>query len=180
MDEHIKHQDPNKKDNDKQAMNDHTEDNVSIQASLNCQKELQDLKDKYIRVNADLQNFQARIAKERASWMYEAQAELILGLLSIVDNFERAFTEHQKQVHDEKFAAWLEGFELIGKELAKFLYDKGIREIDCSTTFDPHYHEAIAQIAVPDKQSNDIVDVAQKGYLFNDMVSRPAKVVVAK
>jgi len=181
MNVHPKHANSTNKEDTQQAdVRNNEQQQCSDQGLAHCQKELIDLKEKYFRVAADLQNFQARIAKERMLWTQEAQAELVLGLLSVLDNFDRALAEHQKQAHDEKFNAWVEGFELISKNLYKFLYDKGIREIDCSTTFDPQYHEAIAHIAVPDKQAGDIVEVAQKGYLFNDVVLRPAKVVVAK
>ncbi len=155
--------------------------NDAVQTELNvCQEELQNIKAQYMRVNADLQNFRNRIVKERMQWSRDSQAELILGLLSVLDDFDRALAEHEKDEHDEKFNAWLEGFELIGKQLYKFLYDKGVREIDCSTVFDPEVHEAIAQLASPEHKTDDIVEVFQKGYLFNDKVIRPAKVSVAK
>jgi molecular chaperone GrpE len=145
-----------------------------------CKAEVVVLKEKFLRVNADFQNFQARVTKERVMWAREAQSELIVGFLSVLDNFDRAFTEHQKQEHDEKMSAWLEGFELIGKNLHTFLQGKGIQEIDSSTTFDPEFHEAIAHIPDPQKKPGEIIETTQKGYLFKDVVIRPAKVVVAK
>jgi len=182
MTDHTKHANFTKKATEKQADENSVDKKIECTDSplKNCQKELQDMKEKYLRVSADLQNFQMRIAKERALWAQEAQADLVLGLLSVLDNFDRALAEHQKQEHDEKFNAWLEGFELISKNLYEFLYKKGIREIDCSTTFDPQYHEALAHVAVPDKKAGEIVEVIQKGYLFNDTIIRPARVAVAK
>ena len=180
MNDHTTSQDFNKNVVDEQVTTETNEQKEMKVENDACKVELQALKEKYVRVTADLKNFQARVAKERASWARDAQADLILGFLSILDNFDRALAEHQTQDHDEKFAAWLEGFELVGKNLSKFLKEKGIYEIDASTAFDPQFHEAIAHIADPNKKPGEIIEVTQKGYLFNDSVIRPAQVVVAK
>ncbi|HBR70284.1 TPA: nucleotide exchange factor GrpE [Candidatus Dependentiae bacterium] len=182
MNDHSTHEDSNKKVADEQEIThtDQTKQGVENEELAACKTELQDLKSKILRVTADFQNFQARIAKERTSWMRDAQIELMIGLLPVLDNFDRALTDHQKQEHGEVFTTWLTGFELIAKDLYKFLFEKGVREIDCSTTFDPQYHEAIAHVADPNKSSGEIIEVLQKGYLLNDTVIRPAKVIVAK
>jgi len=182
MSDHTKHANSTKNDTEIQA-----EEKVAggkgqeVHNQLkDCRKELQEFKEKYLRVAADLSNFQVRVAKERALWAQEAQTDLILGLLVVLDSFDRALSEHKKTESDEKFAEWLDGFELVSKNLYKFLHEKGVHEIDCSTTFDPQYHEALAHVAVPDKESGEVIEVMQKGYLFNDKVIRPAKVAVAK
>lgn len=143
-------------------------------------KELAELQDKFVRVSADLANFQLRVVKERALWVAQAQAEVFKKVITIVDDFDRALHEHQKSSDAASCQSWLAGFELIGKRLAKMLIDSGVREIDCSIPFDPHYHEAIVHVTVPEKKSGDIVEVLQKGYLFNDVVLRPARVSVAQ
>jgi molecular chaperone GrpE len=182
MKDHTTSKNSNNNVTDEQAINEtkQTECTCEPMELEVCKAEVAQLKEKFIRVSADLQNFQARVAKERVMWAREAQSDLILGFLSVLDNFDRALAEHHKQNHDEKFSVWLEGFELIGKNLDKFLKDKGVQEIDSSTIFDPEFHEAIAHIAVPEKKPGEIIETTQKGYLFKDVVIRPAKVVVAK
>lgn len=182
MNDNSAQDDSNKKVADEQATTstDQTIQDIDNKELAACKTELQDLKSKILRVTADFQNFQARISKERTSWMRDAQIELMIGLLPVLDNFDRALAEHQKQEHGEEFTTWLTGFALIAKDLQKFLYEKGVREIDYSTVFDPQYHEAVAHIADPTKNSGEIIEVLQKGYFLNDTVIRPAKVVVAK
>lgn len=169
--------------NNKMASEQDLMNGVDIESSMTdsgCKKELAELKDKFVRVSADLANFQLRVVKERASWVAQAQAEVFKQVITIVDDFERALYEHKKNADAVQCQTWLAGFELIGKRLAKMLVDGGVHEIDCLVPFDPHYHEAIMHVAVPDKKSGDIVDVLQKGYLFNDVVLRPARVSVAQ
>jgi len=144
-----------------------------------CQKEVQELKDKFVRVTADLQNFQARVTKERAAWTLEARVEIIKNVLAIVDDFERALAEQRKHENAE-LGAWLAGFELIGKRMTKLITDYGVTEVDCSGMFDPQKHEALMQVADAQKKSGEIVAVLQKGYQLNDIVIRPAKVSVAQ
>ena len=182
MNDHTTHENSNNNVADEQAIDQKKQEEITAETSeiQACKAEVADLKEKFVRVSADLKNFQARVTKERVMWAREAQTELILGFLSVLDNFDRALAEHQKQEHDEKFSAWVEGFELIGKNLYKFLNDKGVQEIDSSTTFDPEFHEAIAHIPDPQKKPGEIIETTQKGYLFKDVVIRPAKVVVAK
>ena len=144
-----------------------------------CQKEVQELKDKFVRVTADLQNFQARVTKERAAWALEARVEIIKNVLAIVDDFERALAEQRKHENAE-FGAWLAGFELIGKRMTKLITDYGVTEVDCSGMFDPQKHEALMQVVDSQKKSGEIVAVLQKGYQVNDTVIRPAKVSVAQ
>ena len=144
-----------------------------------CQKEVQELKDKFVRVTADLQNFQARVTKERAAWTLEARIEIIKNVLAIVDDFERALAEQRKH-EDAQLSAWLAGFELIGKRMSKLVADYDVKEIDCSGMFDPQKHEALMQVTDPQKKSGEIVAVLQKGYQLNDIVIRPAQVSVAQ
>jgi molecular chaperone GrpE len=143
-----------------------------------CTVELAQLKEQYVRVTADLQNFRNRVNKERAQWARDAKIEIIGAMLPIIDDFERAVV--RKGECDQSFNAWFEGFELIYKHLCKVVHSAGVREIDCTTTFDPEVHEAVAHIASPEHAAGDIVEVFQKGYLLNEKVIRPAKVGVAK
>lgn len=139
-----------------------------------------DLQEKLLRAHADLHNMQTRAAKDYANQMFQVKEQLLRGMLGVMDDFERALAEYRKQPRNEQLDAWFSGFELIVKRLALFLEKQGVREIDCSTTFNPQFHEALVHVAVPGKQTNDIVEILQKGYTLNDRVLRPAQVSVAQ
>ncbi|KKP29126.1 MAG: Protein GrpE [candidate division TM6 bacterium GW2011_GWF2_30_66] len=144
-----------------------------------CKKELEDGKERLVRVTADLQNFQRRVEKEKVQWINIAQTELLHGVLSVVDDFDRAMQESEKELSPE-VKVFFDGFSMTYKSFCKFLDDIGVKEITETKKFDPALHEAISQIDSVDNESGDIVVVAQKGYMFKNQVLRPAKVVVSK
>lgn len=142
-----------------------------------CQASLEEWKEKYLRVNADFDNFRKRTAKDQALWRQTAQIEVLLPIISIVDDFDRAL---ESQTGEQASHAGLEGFALIHKSLNKYLHSLGVEVMTDYDTFDPEYHEAIMQVDVPGYESGHIVSVLEKGYLFKGIVLRPAKVSVAK
>jgi len=152
----------------------------SCQVLDDCKRELEQVKEKLVRVTADLQNFKKRVEKEKFQWMFIAQSELISNLLSIVDDFDRALAEKKKEDISPELVAFLDGFAMISKSLYKFLEKYNVMEITETKRFDPNIHEAISQIDSPDHKAGDIVDVIQKGFMLKDKLLRPAKVVVAK
>jgi molecular chaperone GrpE len=144
-----------------------------------CLLQVAEWKDKYFRLGADFQNFKKRLEKEQASLKRTIQSDILLQILSIVDNFDRAFSENKNgEVSD--FKAWIEGFELIQKELYRLLERHSIKEIAARDDFDPELHEAVMQVASETRKSGEIVEVLQKGYLLDNHVLRPAKVSVAQ
>ncbi len=145
-----------------------------------CKNEVQVLKDSFLRLSADFENYKKRITKEKSEWLISAQNDIILDILNIVDDFDRAFTELHKKEISKEFQNWISGFELIHKSLYKLLNKYNVKEIQDNNIFNPEIHEAIAQVESADKKSGQIVNVAQKGFTFNNRVLRPAKVVVAK
>lgn len=158
------------------------EETASRQDQLDCLscKDFSAIKDSYIRLNADFENFKRRVQKDQINWVSAGQAKILLDMLPVVDDFDRALAEHEKEGHSEQLDSWLQGFELIRKSLYKFLESNGVKKIEQVQTFDPELHEAVTQIEVAGKNSGEIVDVIQQGFMFNDTVLRPAKVVVAK
>lgn len=145
-----------------------------------CKAELAHMSDRVARLQADFENYKRRQEKERAAWFTSAQSMVLLDLLAIVDDFERAMSEAQKNSgNNPELTNWLMGFVLIEKSLSKVLAKFGVTVMTDFTTFDPEKHEAIMQVD-SEKTSGSIVDVLQKGYLFKDTVLRPAKVSVAK
>lgn len=139
-----------------------------------CQSSLEEWKEKYVRVNADFDNFRKRTAKDQAFWRQTAQIEVLLPIISIVDDFDRAL-ESQNGEQGSR-----EGFELIHKSLNKYLHTLGVEVMTDYAVFNPEYHEAIMQVDASGQESGSVVSVLEKGYLFKGMVLRPAKVSVAK
>jgi len=139
--------------------------------------DLEEAKDKYLRLYSEFENFRRRTAKERLDLISSASADLMSALLPVIDDFERAHN-----AFDEKSEAKTvkEGYDLIYNKLKNIIEQKGLKAMDLKAgdDFDPEFHEAITQIPAPeDKLKGKIVDVIEKGYLLNDKVVRFAKVV---
>lgn len=136
--------------------------------------ELADFKDKYLRLYSEFDNFRKRTAKEKLDLIQNANEQLLIALLPIVDDFERA-SKANEESHD------VEGYKLIQDKFNKTIEKYGIKTMKAETgsDFDPDFHEAITQIPAPsEKLKGKIVDVIEKGYLLNEKVIRYAKVVV--
>lgn len=154
---------------------------VAGQSELDaCKQETAQWKDRYMRTRADFDNFSRRAEKERLQVTNLVQSEMLLDLLTIVDDFDRALEEHKKHDVTPDKQAWLAGFDMIRASLGKMLELYGVKTLQETAQFDPSIHEAVSQIPVEGKESGAIVHVAQKGYLRNGVILRPAKVVVAK
>ena len=140
-------------------------------------KEVADQKDKYLRLAAEFDNYRRRTAKERLDLIETASEGVIVSLLPIVDDFERAIDVLNKTKDAESAK---QGTELIYKKMTSLLKGRGVTEIEAvGKTLDTDMHEAVAQIPAKDpKQKGKIVEVAQKGYKLNGKVIRFAKVVV--
>ena len=141
--------------------------------------ELDEQKDKYVRLFAEFDNFKRRSAKERIELMQTAGKEVITSLLQVVDDMDRA----EKQMQGTKDAEQIkEGVLLVFNKLRKTLKSKGLEPMESiGTDFDVEKHEAITEIPVKDnKQKGKVVDEIEKGYYLNDKLIRFAKVVVGK
>lgn len=159
----------------------HEQSSNDLQAELDACKVTSDQwQQRFIQVSADMQNYKRRMEKEQLSWTRRAQEGVLVQLLPIVDDFDRALAEQKKHAVDQDLSAWMVGFEMISKELYKFLKSVHVTEILTSSAFDPELHEAVAQVEAPEVASGDIVEVLQKGYMLGDQVLRPAKVTVAR
>jgi len=144
-----------------------------------AQAALTDWSDKYLTLTADFQNYKKRVSQERLDWGSDAQKMVILDLLEIIDNFERALEQEKKRETTEG-SSWLTGFEMIHQSLEKMLAKFGVFAMSDYSAFNPKFHEALMQVESPETQPGDIVQVLQKGYLMHDKVIRPATVSVAK
>lgn len=141
--------------------------------------ELADLKDKYLRLAAEFENYKRRTTKERADLFKTANQELMVALLPVLDDFDRA-RHHTKDTDDA--TAVRESIDIIQNKLQKTLNQKGLAPMEVKGgAFDPDLHEAITQIPAPSEDlKGKIVDEVEKGYYLGDKVIRHAKVVLGQ
>ncbi|MBV6428212.1 MAG: Protein GrpE [Haliscomenobacter sp.] len=142
-------------------------------------KDHEELKDKYLRVYADFENFKKRAIKEKLDMIRTAAQDTITALLPVLDDFERARQNAEKEGSTEKMS---EGVLLVYHKLFSTLKGLGLEEmVSADQVFDPEVHEAITEIPAPtDDMKGKIVDTIQKGYKLGDKIIRYAKVVVGK
>lgn len=149
------------------------------ESSEKAEAHIREWAEKYLTLTADFENYKKRVSSERADWANEAQKRIVLDLLDVVDNFERALEQEKKRETSEG-TAWLAGFEMIYQSLEKLLTKYGVKQITDFSVFNPKYHEALMSVESDKHKSGDIVQVLQKGYLMNDKTIRPATVSVAQ
>ncbi len=139
-------------------------------------KELEEQKDRLLRVMADFDNFKKRAAAEREEIICFAGETFIAAILPILDNFDRAFASDHKQSPDE----FLKGMALIRRQLEDTLEKMGVKSIECvGKPFDPFLHHAI-MTRESDQPENTVLEETQKGYTLHGKVIRPAMVIVSK
>lgn len=143
------------------------------------QAELDEQKDKYMRLFAEFDNYKRRSAKERMELIQTAGKEVIMSLLEVLDDSERA--EKQLQQSDD-IGQIKEGIQLVFNKLRNTLQAKGVKPMESiNSVFDVEKHEAITEIPAPTPAlAGKVVDEVQKGYYLNDKLIRFAKVVVGK
>ena len=141
-------------------------------------EKLAELNDKYLRLHADFENFRRRTNKEKSELIMYGNKELILKILPVYDDFERAMELMEKS--DNKEAA-IDGIKLIFNKFTNTLQQAGLNEIDSNgKEFDPEIHEAITKIQMSPDMKGKVVDTMQKGYMLNDKIIRHSKVVVGE
>ncbi len=139
--------------------------------------ELQEQKDKYLRLMAEFDNFRRRTAKERLELIQTAGKDIVVSLLDVLDDCDRA--EKQLQT-SEDIALQKEGIQLVFNKLRSSLQAKGVKAMESiNTDFDVEKHEAITEIPAPTEDlKGKVLDEVTKGYYLNDKIIRFAKVVV--
>jgi molecular chaperone GrpE len=140
--------------------------------------EVQEAKDKYLRLYSEFENFRRRTAKERLDLIKTAHVDLMMALLPVLDDFERA----QKALEEsEDHKASKEGFDLIYNKFNNILQQNGLKPMKDKkgSDFNTEYHEAISQMPVDKKKlKGKVIDVVEKGYYLDEKVIRFAKVVL--
>lgn len=140
-------------------------------------KELDELRDKYVRLYADFDNHKKRTAREKLEITQTAGKDVIKDMLPVLDDFERALKALDKNADAE---AAKEGMQLIYNKLLNNLTAKGLKAMDCvGKDFNVEEHEAITEIPAPTpQQAGKVIDELEKGYYLNGKIIRFAKVVV--
>ncbi len=147
--------------------------------SEKLRSELQEQKDKYLRLFAEFDNYKRRTAKERIELMQTAGKEVITSMLDVLDDCDRA----EKQMQSTNDLTQIkEGVQLVFNKLRTTLTSKGLKAMESvKTEFDVEKHEAITEIPAPTEDlKGKVVDEVTKGYYLNDKLIRFAKVVVGK
>ena len=160
-----------------------TNEEQVVAEELSVEEQLtQDLakeKDKYLRLFAEFENYKRRTTKERIELFKTANQEVLLAMLPVLDDFDRAVVEIAKS--DDELLT--KGVELIHEKLKSTLVAKGLEQVDVKAgdAFDADFAEAITQIPAPsDKMKGKIVDVLEKGYKLGDKIIRFPKVVIGQ
>jgi molecular chaperone GrpE len=158
----------------------HLNDPLTEESELEkVRAELEEIKDKYLRKVAEFENVKRRHAKERIELIQTAGKEVIIDLLDVLDDCDRA----QKQLETSDDPKEIkEGVMLVFNKLRSILHAKGLKAMETKNQeFNPDLHEAITEIPAPTAElKNKIVDEVMKGYYLNDKIIRYAKVVVGK
>ncbi len=140
--------------------------------------ELDEQKDKYLRLFAEFDNFKRRSAKERMELIQTAGKDVVVSMLEVMDDCDRA--EKQLQTSND-VASIKEGISLVFNKLRSTLNNKGLKAMQSiNTEFDVEKHEAITEVPAADDMKGKVVDEVEKGYYLNDKIIRFAKVVVGK
>ena len=142
------------------------------------QAEVEEQKDKYLRLFAEFDNYKRRNAKEKIELIQTAGKDVIISLLEVMDDCDRA----EKQLTEsEDIAAQKQGVQLVFNKLRNTLQARGLSAMESiATDFDVEKHEAMTEIEVPEQQKGKVIDVVEKGYYLNNKIIRFAKVVVGK
>ncbi len=163
--------------NDDDQIEESKEAREGIAMEIALREELAKEKDKFLRLFAEFENYKKRTSKERVELFRTAGQEVIMALLPVLDDFERALKELSKSDDNDLF----KGVELIRGKFRETLNSKGLQEVEANVgdVFDAEVHDAITQIPAPNKKlKGKIIDVIEKGFKLGDKIIRHPKVVV--
>ena len=152
---------------------------VEMTVEEKLKEELGQEKDKFLRLFADFENYKKRTSKERVELFQTASKDVMVSLLPILDDFDRAYSEISKTKEKDL----LKGVELISQKLKTTLTQKGLSEMEVKAgdAFDADFHQAVTQIPAPTADlKGKIVDVIEKGYKLGETVIRFPKVVTGQ
>ena len=153
----------------------HIKKNKDKELIDSLQKQIKELEDKNLRVTSEMINSNRRKDEECNRLLKYKDEDIIMDLLQVVDNFERALSVKSTDENYQK------GFDMIYAGFRSVLDKYEVKEIEClGKEFDPMYHQAVLTDHIEGKKDNEIIEVMQKGYTYKDKVIRPAMVKVNK
>ena len=159
--------------------NDAPEINTDLSIEQKLIQEIQDQKDKYIRLLAEFENYKRRTAKERIDLISSAGKDILTNFLDVLDDCERAeknLLDETKSIQNQQ-----EGILLVFNKFKSIMQAKGVKQMNCiGEVFEVEKHEAITEIQTTDDMKGKVVDELIKGYYLNDKIIRYAKVVIGK
>lgn len=135
--------------------------------------------DKLLRVMAEFENYKKRIAKDHAEQSQYVHEAILKELLKVMDDFDRIM-DHLPEEKTTAVQGLIEGIQLVHKDFFNILEKFGLQPVSTATAFDPHLHEAIAQVESNDHPPGKIVACHRRGYQLHNRLLRPASVTVAK
>lgn len=144
------------------------------------QAELDEQRDKYLRLYADFENYRKKMQKDKEELIKYSNESLVYELLPVIDSMEMAL-KHSAEGNAEAVQSLKQGVENTLRELNRTLEKFGVKAIEAvDMPFDPAYHHAMSQVEREDKENNTVVEEFRRGYLFNEKVLRPSMVAVSK
>ena len=151
---------------------------AAAEALAKAENEAAEWRDKYLRLQAEFDNYRKRTLKEKMSLVESGGENVIKALLPVVDDVDRALAAMEKSDDVEALRG---GVRLIAQKFNEVMRQQGVSEIEAvGKEFDVDHHEAVARFPIEGKSSGEIIDVVQKGYKLGEKVIRYAKVVVAE
>ena len=151
---------------------------AAAEALAKAENEAAEWRDKYLRLQAEFDNYRKRTLKEKMSLVESGGENVIKALLPVVDDVDRALAAMEKSDDVEALRG---GVRLIAQKFNEVMRQQGVNEIEAvGKEFDVDHHEAVARFPIEGKSSGEIIDVVQKGYKLGEKVIRYAKVVVAE
>lgn len=151
--------------------------NAENAAITELQRIADDNHSRYLRAQADFDNFRRRTVKEKEELTQYASLKLITQLLPVLDNFQRALQTGNEGSESESFA---KGVDMIFRQLSQVLEAEGLKPMESvGQPFDPEFHQAIMQVESEEYDEGIVVEAIQTGYILKDKVIRPAMVKVS-
>lgn len=153
--------------------------NADKEKIAELEAEVSELKDKYLRLFAEFDNYKKRTVKEKLDMMRNAAKDTLSSLLPVLDDFDRAKKTADDDATSEVFT---EGVQMVYNKLRNTMNTMGVKPMESTgEQFDPELHEAITEIPAPSEEmKGKVIDTIEQGYYLNDMIIRHAKVVVGR
>ena len=160
-----------------EPVTDAPESPVSTPPTSELQRERDDYYDRLLRKTAEFENYRKRVERERREQADQRVVDLLLELLSVVDDFDLALTVEG----GDSAAAYRKGVELIHSKLNELLKRHGVRPLEAlGADFDPNVHQAVLHETSPESREGEVIEELRRGYMIGDRLLRPAMVKVAK